>query len=182
MAKMPTIRRTFSCWTSRPTIWTWRPRKCVVAALENYEGTMLFVSHDRRFLAAVNRVLELTPDGIHNTAAAIPNMSRAPAGGRWVAWLRRRSFARRLFALILPPTGGPPWSRSLPVSMIEVEPKARRPPPVAQACGFSRHRRYELEAEASPGRYLRAGATRQTEPRRRRAAQSMQRADWRHIG
>ena len=28
---------------------------------------MLFVSHDRRFLAALsNRVLELTPDGVHN--------------------------------------------------------------------------------------------------------------------
>ena len=35
-------------------------------ALANYEGTMLFVSHDRHFLAALsNRVLELTPDGVH---------------------------------------------------------------------------------------------------------------------
>ena len=32
----------------------------------SYEGTMLFVSHDRHFLAALsNRVLELTPEGIH---------------------------------------------------------------------------------------------------------------------
>jgi ATPase subunit of ABC transporter with duplicated ATPase domains len=31
-----------------------------------YEGTMLFVSHDRHFLAALsNRVLELTPEGLH---------------------------------------------------------------------------------------------------------------------
>ena len=38
----------------------------LVAALAQYEGTMLFVSHDRHFLAALsNRVLELTPDGIH---------------------------------------------------------------------------------------------------------------------
>jgi len=38
----------------------------LVTALENYEGAMLFVSHDRRFLAALsNRVLELTPDGVH---------------------------------------------------------------------------------------------------------------------
>jgi ATPase subunit of ABC transporter with duplicated ATPase domains len=35
-------------------------------ALWDYEGTMLFVSHDRRFLAALsNRVLELTPEGVH---------------------------------------------------------------------------------------------------------------------
>ena len=36
----------------------------LVEALGSYEGTMLFVSHDRRFLAALsNRVLELTPEG-----------------------------------------------------------------------------------------------------------------------
>jgi ATPase subunit of ABC transporter with duplicated ATPase domains len=35
-------------------------------ALSGFEGTMLFVSHDRQFLRAVsNRVLELTPDGAH---------------------------------------------------------------------------------------------------------------------
>ncbi|MDP4022680.1 ABC-F family ATP-binding cassette domain-containing protein [Methylobacterium sp. NEAU 140] len=38
----------------------------LVAALAEFEGTMLFVSHDRHFLAALsNRVLELTPDGAH---------------------------------------------------------------------------------------------------------------------
>ena len=38
----------------------------LITALSQYEGTMLFVSHDRHFLAALsNRVLELTPDGIH---------------------------------------------------------------------------------------------------------------------
>jgi ATPase subunit of ABC transporter with duplicated ATPase domains len=37
----------------------------LIAALANYEGTMLFVSHDRRFLAALsNRLLEVTPDGV----------------------------------------------------------------------------------------------------------------------
>ena len=37
-----------------------------IAALSQYEGTTLFVSHDRHFLAALfNRVLELTPEGIH---------------------------------------------------------------------------------------------------------------------
>ncbi|WP_075214419.1 ABC-F family ATP-binding cassette domain-containing protein [Mongoliimonas terrestris] len=41
-------------------------KEMLVAALAAYEGTMLFVSHDRHFLAALsNRVLELTPDGIH---------------------------------------------------------------------------------------------------------------------
>jgi ATPase subunit of ABC transporter with duplicated ATPase domains len=36
----------------------------LVEALADYEGTMLFVSHDRRFLGALsNRVLELTMDG-----------------------------------------------------------------------------------------------------------------------
>ena len=38
----------------------------LVAALADFEGTMLFVSHDRHFLAALsNRVLELSPKGIH---------------------------------------------------------------------------------------------------------------------
>ncbi|BBC00602.1 ATPase subunit of ABC transporter with duplicated ATPase domains [Bradyrhizobium japonicum] len=38
----------------------------LISALAEFEGTMLFVSHDRHFLAALsNRVLELTPDGIH---------------------------------------------------------------------------------------------------------------------
>lgn len=38
----------------------------LIKALSAYEGTMLFVSHDRHFLSALsNRVLELTEDGIH---------------------------------------------------------------------------------------------------------------------
>ena len=41
-------------------------KEMLVAALSQYEGAMLFVSHDRHFLAALsNRVLELTPEGIH---------------------------------------------------------------------------------------------------------------------
>ena len=41
-------------------------KEMLIAALSQYEGAMLFVSHDRRFLAALsNRVLELTPDGVH---------------------------------------------------------------------------------------------------------------------
>ncbi|HYD99799.1 MAG TPA: ABC-F family ATP-binding cassette domain-containing protein [Alphaproteobacteria bacterium] len=41
-------------------------KQMLIAALSAYEGTMLFVSHDRHFLATLsNRVLELTPEGIH---------------------------------------------------------------------------------------------------------------------
>jgi ATPase subunit of ABC transporter with duplicated ATPase domains len=41
-------------------------KEMLIAALSEFEGTMLFVSHDRHFLAALsNRVLELAPDGIH---------------------------------------------------------------------------------------------------------------------
>ena len=44
-------------------------KEMLIAALAEFEGTMLFVSHDRHFLAALsNRVLELTPDGIHQYA------------------------------------------------------------------------------------------------------------------
>ncbi|QSQ20687.1 ABC-F family ATP-binding cassette domain-containing protein [Pyxidicoccus parkwayensis] len=41
-------------------------KEMLITALSRYEGTMLFVSHDRHFLGALsNRVLELTPEGIH---------------------------------------------------------------------------------------------------------------------
>jgi ATPase subunit of ABC transporter with duplicated ATPase domains len=41
-------------------------KEMLVGALADFEGTMLFVSHDRHFLAALsNRVLELTPEGVH---------------------------------------------------------------------------------------------------------------------
>jgi ATPase subunit of ABC transporter with duplicated ATPase domains len=39
-------------------------KEMLIAALKDFEGTMLFVSHDREFLAGLsNRVLELGPDG-----------------------------------------------------------------------------------------------------------------------
>ena len=39
-------------------------KEMLIAALRDFEGTMLFVSHDRQFLAGLsNRVLELAPDG-----------------------------------------------------------------------------------------------------------------------
>jgi ATPase subunit of ABC transporter with duplicated ATPase domains len=41
-------------------------KEMLITALASYEGTMLFVSHDRHFLGSLsNRVLELTPDGAH---------------------------------------------------------------------------------------------------------------------
>jgi ATPase subunit of ABC transporter with duplicated ATPase domains len=41
-------------------------KEMLIKALADYEGTMIFVSHDRHFLAALsNRVLELTPEGVH---------------------------------------------------------------------------------------------------------------------
>src|ERR1700760_926571 len=41
-------------------------KQMLIGALSEFEGTMLFVSHDRHFLAALsNRVLELTPEGVH---------------------------------------------------------------------------------------------------------------------
>jgi ATPase subunit of ABC transporter with duplicated ATPase domains len=41
-------------------------KEMMIRALKDFDGAMLLVSHDRRFLAALsNRVLELTPDGTH---------------------------------------------------------------------------------------------------------------------
>ncbi|MDK9697526.1 MAG: ATP-binding cassette domain-containing protein [Siculibacillus sp.] len=41
-------------------------KEMLIKALGDYEGAMLFVSHDRHFLAELsNRVLELTPQGVH---------------------------------------------------------------------------------------------------------------------
>jgi ATPase subunit of ABC transporter with duplicated ATPase domains len=40
-------------------------KEMLIAALKDYEGTMLFVSHDRHFLAELsNRVLEVAPHGV----------------------------------------------------------------------------------------------------------------------
>lgn len=41
-------------------------KEMLITALSDFEGAMLFVSHDRHFLSVLsNRVLELTPEGIH---------------------------------------------------------------------------------------------------------------------
>ena len=64
-------------------------KEMLVKALADFEGTMLFVSHDRHFLGALsNRVLELTPRRAStSTAAATPSTSRRPG-------TRRRASAR----------------------------------------------------------------------------------------
>ncbi len=66
-------------------------KEMLVRALAGHEGTMLFVSHDRRFLGALsNRVLELGPDGVHRygggyleyvarTGREAPGLRSAPA-------------------------------------------------------------------------------------------------------
>ena len=60
-------------------------KEMLITALSNYAGTMLSVSHDRRFLAALsNRVLELTPDGIHQYGGGYTEYVRAPARRRQV--------------------------------------------------------------------------------------------------
>jgi ATPase subunit of ABC transporter with duplicated ATPase domains len=41
-------------------------KELLMKALANFEGTLLFVSHDRAFLRALsNRTLELTAQGVH---------------------------------------------------------------------------------------------------------------------
>ena len=60
-------------------------KEMLITALAQYEGTMLFVSHDRHFLAALsNRVLELTPEGIHQYGGGYTGVCGAhrPRGAR----------------------------------------------------------------------------------------------------
>ena len=52
--------------------------KMLIEALKNFDGTMIFVSHDRHFLSELsNRVLELTPEG------------PLPYGGGYVEYVQR---------------------------------------------------------------------------------------------
>ena len=40
-------------------------------ALENYPGTLIFISHDRNFVASLaTRIIDMTPDGIINFAGS----------------------------------------------------------------------------------------------------------------
>ena len=50
--------------TNHLDLWT---KEMLIDALRNFEGTMLFVSHDRHFLSELsNRVLELSGEGPHS--------------------------------------------------------------------------------------------------------------------
>jgi ATPase subunit of ABC transporter with duplicated ATPase domains len=67
-------------------------KEMLIAALTGYEGTMLFVSHDRRFLGALsNRVLELSGEGA------------VPYGGGYREYVARTG--REAPGLRAPPTG-----------------------------------------------------------------------------
>ena len=61
-------------------------KEMLVAALRNFEGTMLFVSHDRTFLRGLsNRVLELRPGDGHGVPAEPPLLY----GGSYSAFVER---------------------------------------------------------------------------------------------
>ena len=41
--------------------------EALVAAIDTYEGTLIFVSHDRWFVSALaTRIIEITPDGVQD--------------------------------------------------------------------------------------------------------------------
>jgi ATPase subunit of ABC transporter with duplicated ATPase domains len=47
-------------------------------ALENYPGTLLFVSHDREFVSSLaTRIIELKPDGIVNFSGSYDDYLRS---------------------------------------------------------------------------------------------------------
>src|SRR6266702_1813863 len=63
-------------------------KEMLITALSQYEGTMLFVSHDRHFLSVLsNRVLELTPEGIHQFGGGYTEYVARRAGSAGVAEL-----------------------------------------------------------------------------------------------
>ena len=67
----------------------------LVRALGDYDGTMLFVSHDRQFLAQLsNRVLELGPDGARRLRRRLPRVRRRAAATKRPACAELRSTRR----------------------------------------------------------------------------------------
>ena len=53
--------------TNQLTIWIFPSKEILAQALEQYPGTLFFVSHDRDFLNRLaTRVIDLTPHGIHS--------------------------------------------------------------------------------------------------------------------
>ena len=71
-------------------------KEMLINALSEFEGTMLFVSHDRHFLAALsNRVLELTPEGHAPVWRRLHRICRAHRpGGAGLAQLSALDSAR----------------------------------------------------------------------------------------
>jgi len=50
-------------------------------ALENYPGTLIFISHDREFVSSLaTRVIELTPDGVIDFGGTYEEYLRSQAG------------------------------------------------------------------------------------------------------
>jgi ATPase subunit of ABC transporter with duplicated ATPase domains len=50
-------------------------------ALANYPGTLIFISHDREFVASLaTRIIELTPDGLIDYPGSYDEYLRAQAG------------------------------------------------------------------------------------------------------
>jgi ATPase subunit of ABC transporter with duplicated ATPase domains len=51
-------------------------------ALENYEGTLIFISHDREFVSSLaTRIIELTPDGVIDFGGTYEEYLRSQATG-----------------------------------------------------------------------------------------------------
>jgi ATPase subunit of ABC transporter with duplicated ATPase domains len=47
-------------------------------ALENYPGTLIFVSHDREFVSSLaTRIVELTPHGVNNFSGSYDDYLRS---------------------------------------------------------------------------------------------------------
>ena len=71
--------RTSSCWTSPPTTWTPRPSAWLEHHLQQYEGTVIAVTHDRYFL--------------DNVAGWILELDRGegiPWKGNYSSWLEQK--------------------------------------------------------------------------------------------
>jgi ATPase subunit of ABC transporter with duplicated ATPase domains len=50
-------------------------------ALENYPGTLIFISHDREFVSSLaTRVIELTPEGVIDFGGSYEEYLRSQAG------------------------------------------------------------------------------------------------------
>ena len=52
-------------------------------ALENYPGTLVFISHDREFVSSLaTRIIELTPDGVIDYQGTYDEYLASQVGGQ----------------------------------------------------------------------------------------------------